>query len=257
MAGDGACATSGGGCTLRAAIEEANALGIDTNISLPAGTYGISQGELPVTGTIVLRGQDGTTVEGEFSDDSPSRIFHVMGSGDLRISTMIIQNGEVEESENDGPALGGGAIANEGLLRMERVLIRNSYADVLGGLISNSGAMTIVDATMSGGGTFFEGGAGIFNDVGAEAILVRTLISGNDCEHDSRGGGILNYGEMTITDSTLRDNTAVIGSNVLNDTGATLTIEDSEFIGGNEFDGEGGILNRGTLVNDGGNTFSP
>lgn len=37
--GNGVCATAGGDCTLRAAIQEANALAGDDTITLPAGTY--------------------------------------------------------------------------------------------------------------------------------------------------------------------------------------------------------------------------
>lgn len=37
--GDGVCATAGGQCTLRAAIQEANALAGADTITLPAGTY--------------------------------------------------------------------------------------------------------------------------------------------------------------------------------------------------------------------------
>src|SRR3954470_13424194 len=37
--GNGACADSGGACSLRAAITEANALGGADIITLPAGTY--------------------------------------------------------------------------------------------------------------------------------------------------------------------------------------------------------------------------
>ena len=47
LAGDGICADSGGGCSLRAAITEANALAGADIITLPAGTYTIT---LPTTG---------------------------------------------------------------------------------------------------------------------------------------------------------------------------------------------------------------
>src|SRR5512139_933240 len=40
--GDGLCATAGGACTLRAAIQEANAKAGDDTIDVPAGTYILS-----------------------------------------------------------------------------------------------------------------------------------------------------------------------------------------------------------------------
>src|SRR5206468_13059729 len=62
--GDGLCATSGGQCTLRAAIEEANALPGADIVNLPAGTYSISLGagdfnaasDLHITDELEIRG---------------------------------------------------------------------------------------------------------------------------------------------------------------------------------------------------------
>ena len=42
--GDGACATVGGNCTLRAAVMETNALAGADTISIPAGTYNMVLG---------------------------------------------------------------------------------------------------------------------------------------------------------------------------------------------------------------------
>src|SRR5919197_1300453 len=58
--GDGACAPAGGTCTLRAAVQETNALGGTNTINVPAGTYTLTlagvdedaaaSGDLDVTG---------------------------------------------------------------------------------------------------------------------------------------------------------------------------------------------------------------
>src|SRR2546421_12222430 len=42
--GDGVCATSGGSCTLRAAVMEGNKALVIANITLPAGTYTLTIG---------------------------------------------------------------------------------------------------------------------------------------------------------------------------------------------------------------------
>lgn len=53
--GNGVCATAGGACTLRAAIQEANAFGGNDVITLPVGIYAL---------TIPCRDpKDGDTVE--------------------------------------------------------------------------------------------------------------------------------------------------------------------------------------------------
>ncbi|HEX7133048.1 MAG TPA: hypothetical protein VF228_10750 [Iamia sp.] len=50
--GDGVCATGGGQCSLRAAVEEANALDTRTEITVPAGP--VQEADLTVTGAITL-----------------------------------------------------------------------------------------------------------------------------------------------------------------------------------------------------------
>src|SRR4051812_28637704 len=69
LPGDGICATAVGECTLRAAIQETNALpGADT-ITLPAGTYLLTlgsgdldaSGDLDVRDTLAIEGAGATT----------------------------------------------------------------------------------------------------------------------------------------------------------------------------------------------------
>ena len=73
--GNGVCADSGGNCSLRAAITEANALGGSNTITLPAGTY---------TTTLVAANED-LNAGGDFDITSPLTI-NGAGSG-----TTIIQ----------------------------------------------------------------------------------------------------------------------------------------------------------------------
>lgn len=53
--GDGMCATSSGECTLRAAIEETNALDGPNTVTVPAGTY--YTGDLEITDDLTLTGE--------------------------------------------------------------------------------------------------------------------------------------------------------------------------------------------------------
>src|SRR3989442_3563837 len=84
--GNGSCATAGGTCTLRAAIQEANAhTGADT-IMVPAGTYLLTipgrgedaavTGDLDITDdvTITGAGADSTIVDGNRID----RLFEIL-----------------------------------------------------------------------------------------------------------------------------------------------------------------------------------
>lgn len=83
--GDGSCRTSSGVCTLRAAIQEANALAGRDRIEIPAGTYeitvarrgsnGADSGDFDITGpvTVVGAGAGKTTVgAGQRPGGSPS-----------------------------------------------------------------------------------------------------------------------------------------------------------------------------------------
>src|SRR5438874_2257693 len=77
--GDGVCATAAGACTLRAAIQEANALpGLDI-IVVPAGTYVLTLGELKIQSDLVIDGRAPTrrpltaTISAGFSRSPPGQ----------------------------------------------------------------------------------------------------------------------------------------------------------------------------------------
>src|SRR5215207_3850749 len=98
--GDGLCQTREGECTLRAAIQEANAWEGADSISIPAGTFALSiagsgedaaaTGDLDITDGLTISGAGiGVTIleAGELD-----REFHVQ-SGTLSLSRLTIQNG--------------------------------------------------------------------------------------------------------------------------------------------------------------------
>src|SRR5207245_6274342 len=107
--GNGACATSGGSCTLRAAIQEANFSAAADTINLPAGTYQLTNtgsnedaaatGDLDIGSDLTIQGAGPatTTVDGLGQD----RVFDVFG-GSVAINGIVIYNG------NPGSAPGGG-----------------------------------------------------------------------------------------------------------------------------------------------------
>ena len=108
--GDGACATAGGDCTLRAAIQEANASYPEQReVLIPRGTYVLtrhgldddaSHGDLDVrlVGQIVGAGQSRTVVDGDDAD----RVFDVHQGAEGSMSHLAIRHGRA----TDGP--GGG-----------------------------------------------------------------------------------------------------------------------------------------------------
>ena len=91
--GDGSCVTSGGPCSLRAAIEEANAPVGDDTISLPAGTYTLTLGaELTISSILTLTGADTTIIEAATTSGTAStRVINVTG-GTVSISGVTIRH---------------------------------------------------------------------------------------------------------------------------------------------------------------------
>src|SRR2546427_11429775 len=158
--GDGTCATAGSTCTLRAAIQEANAhTGPDT-IMLPAGAYlltiagqaedAAATGDLDITDDLTIAGTstDSTILDGNGID----RIFDVFNTASrVEISGLTIRNG------NPGPGAGGlstagygGGIYNSSVLALSNVIVTTNTAAVNGGGIENHGDITLINSGVSG-----------------------------------------------------------------------------------------------------------
>ncbi len=242
--GDGRCAgvailpgfppTIVGGCSLRAAIMEANALtaanpSVETTINLPVGTYKLTRagrgedaaltGDLDVTGKVKIVGADANNaiVDGNFID----RVFQVRAGGSLNLSGLKIQNGLTDSAASEF----GGGILNQGTLTMNAVImggntaigggnIATSVGSVLtvtesiiasstatgsgfgGGGINNGGTMTLTNVTVNGNVN-----DGIRTSSGAApAALTNVTISGNS------GFGILSNGQTTLVNVTITGN---------------------------------------------------
>lgn len=88
--GDGIAADDNGFTTLRAALEEANALvGADT-ITLPTGTITLdhTSGPLPVSDNITIHGTDGSQIDGTAFAEA----FSIFGSGQLRLDQVNVSS---------------------------------------------------------------------------------------------------------------------------------------------------------------------
>ena len=112
----------------------------------------------------------------------------------------------------------------------------------------DSGVVGISGLTIENGIGFI--GGGILN--GGTITLTDSTVSGNAAEF-GLGGGILNGGTATITDSTISGNTAVDGGGIINGgfrgfNGGTMTLTDSTVSGNTASDNGGGIFNGGTAT---------
>ncbi len=190
--GDAACLTAAGQCSLRAAIQEANALAGADVITLPAGVYPLnigSQGEdaaaggdLDITSEITINGAaaNTTVVDGMKRD----RVFHVLHTGVATINKLTIRNGNANV---DG--MGGGLSNRGGVVTLNDCNVYRNLGSAFGGGLDNNSF----------------GGQGEANSTMAQMTVNRCTISNNIVM--GNGGGISNNdGVLIINDSTIRDN---------------------------------------------------
>ena len=200
--GDGLCAATDGSCTLRAAIQEANAnAGTDT-IEIPAGTYtltiaGIKEdqsafGDLDITDALIIvgSGENETIINANRLD----RVFHNFAASD--ISNLTILGGQARDE------LYGSGIRNEAPLKLKSVTVRENgnikypaYPEVemhaFSQGIFTSADLLIEDSQIEANGVGKGGngvtGGGLALSDASTTTLIDTVVSNNEA---SEGGGI-------------------------------------------------------------------
>ena len=240
---DGVCNVD---CSLREALNFANAQPGPHHIVLPPGTYTLPASPaftegLPITGdvTIIGSGQDTTILDGA----QRSRLFTVSESGRLKLARLSLVNGssptpggailnhgqtlliqvglrdnrvQVPATAPEGDLSQGGALANFGDMAMQGVRFENNgvYAwnrspAARGGAIFNAARLIVRD------GAFL---ANMATSAGAEegwggalynlgvADIARSAFIGNEVKVWGFGAAILNLGVLQLSNSTLSAN---------------------------------------------------
>lgn len=123
-------------------------------------------------------------------------------------ATLNLSNGTL----TGGWGGNGGGLANEGgTANLKDVNITGCIGDDRGGGISNQGTLTMTGGSISGNtskdGIDPKGGGGLFNYKDATATLTGVSITGNKADIYG-GGGICNFGALTIDGCTITGNTA-------------------------------------------------
>jgi CSLREA domain-containing protein len=262
--GDGVCnAGAPFGCTLRAAVQEANALPGGDSV-LVDGTYNLTRlgpgedfadrGDLDIRDHLAIIGTGPfTVIDGQRSD----RVIDIHAVGPVPVlvtlGDMAVRNGY--SGPNDG-----GAIRNAGHLNTVQFVVSSSVSELRGGGIAGVGAASFeirttgitgnragsADCSIPG-----RGGGGLFvaSTASPHVVLTETYVTNNvSCTH---GGGILADGAIRLFDVSVRTNSASssagrgggIQANVIEMEQVGLDSNRSYTGGGLWFRGEARILN--------------
>nr|MBA2735792.1 hypothetical protein [Pyrinomonadaceae bacterium] len=214
---DNLCLDAAGGCTLRAAIQQANALAGNDTITFALNTpttINLRLGELSVLQSVTITGPGAKnlTIQRDPSI-ALGRIFNIQGPfGDgttVNISGVTIANGKM------GTDFGGGIRNAPGnTLNLSGVIDRDNSAEVGAGFL-NYGTLNIVNSTINNNIANSEGG-GIHNQSIGTVNIANTTISDNRATNF--GGGIATFNQMTLNNVTISNNTAgVRGGGIYNE----------------------------------------
>lgn len=227
--GDGLCsALNGGGCSLRAAVQEANALFGADGVYLPPGTYALSlagagedlaaSGDLDITSAITLLGT-GWAVTTIAMVSYADRLFDIQGFSGLELGDLTLTGGSVA-------GVGGGIqVRTGGTLAVRRSRIQGCLAHHGGAIGTLGGSVTIEDAELSGNWalsdppTWYARGPAVAADEQATVTVRRSSL------HDNRtdGGSLFN---VAVWSSSLTVESSSLVNNVFSSGGIEATLSD-------------------------------
>ena len=257
--GDNVCDDGAGNCTLRAAIQQANATpGADTITFTVTGTIHLATA-LPNLSTDITVSGPGANQLTISRDTDGFYSINVAPGVTAGISGLTLTGGAVSPF----PIRNGGGITNGGTLNLMSCAVSDNIGPgivnydagkltltnctVSGntdqGIDISTGTVNVINSTVSGNSVNGGFGAGIEN--GGVLKITGSTISGN-----TGGSGLFNHSTATIENSTVSGNTAGAGAGIYNN--GTLTLTNVTVSGNtatvNRFDGGGGIENGGTLT---------
>lgn len=252
--GDGACATAAGFCSLRAAVQEANAHpGADTITFAVAGTITLASGELAVSDDLTVDGPGARNLT--ISGGDISRIFHIEPGVTASLSGLTLTHGSAGFNQ---PYYWGGAVFDDhATLKLSDSTIADNHAVEGGGLFNDSGRATISGSTFTGNTSDFTGAAfqNDYETAPATATVTNSTFYANSA--GSNAGGIMNsQSSLTVTNSTIVDNVSDLpGAGINSYQGyqggaATLT---NTIVADNTDPYIGGSNCQGSVGNGGGN----
>ena len=239
---DGLCADAAGACTLRAAVDQTNALPGHDTIVLPAGVYSLTlaaAGDLEVFDDLTIRGDGAgmTVVDAAWAD----RVLHLRPGWALTVTGVTLRNGQTADGGSATTRGRGGAVLNErGTLFLGDVILRGNAAAARSAQAGAGGAIYNLEGTVTLSNTLLEDNDAI--DVNGGPVLGGALY--ND------GGALFIYGSAFLGNvSGAREGFIAAGGALYNEAGR-VTIDRAYFA----FNGTQAIeaAYGGAIHNDGG-----
>jgi len=169
----------------------------------------------------------------------------IANTGTLNLDDSTITDNEVPATYGDG-----GGVSNSGTMFLDNVIVSNNMADDVGGGIANldiASNLTINNCTVTSNVAGMLGG-GIDNR--GTLSLTDTTLSNNSVDHYHGGGINAQFGIVTLNNSIIKDNNALrSGGGIYNGNESTLSLHNSTMSGNTTslFDG-GGIFNDSGVV---------
>lgn len=237
---DGICATQTGECTLRAAVQTANATPGADRIILPSGNYYLSVGSSVETdeddSIYDLDLFEAVTIVGEDSSNRPvidannlHRVFHVVNPagtfitfpGNVLFKDLVVQNGSDQH---------GGCLYNRAQeIELDNVHFEGCVASLNGGAVnSESGPMTVEQSS------FVSNDAGYRSGGGAIYINRRLTINESRFEQNTAqyGSAVYTRASTKVTESTFVENISSVGGGLYlygSNYSDVLFVQDSQF----------------------------
>lgn len=256
--GDGTCAWTTGAppaarCTLRAAVEEANALAGDDAIVVTAGfVIRLTNGPISITSNLAISSPAGGAARPVVDGGEASRLFEVLapGGGEVRFTNLVLRNGRALGGGSDGR--GGAILANAGsyALVIEGCDLVDNVAGGGGALSASNQSVRIVGSTLANNqlqqplGEVSAAGAAVWlAGSAATARIEASTISGNSSLRAGGGAAVTASGlaELRLVNSTVSGNP----SGGLTSDGSDLALVNATIAGNSSFgvrlEGDGAI----------------
>ncbi len=220
-------------CTLRAAIQDANAAAGADAITVPAGTFTLTRagggaaftGDLDVTDDLTITGA-GTRATSVVGGAAPfdDRVFDIQPGASATITGLTITGGKATDA--------GGGAWNEGDLTLDGVAVKGNDSKFGAGIASIGGNLDLTDSTVSGNSAQL--GGGVVNQEGGATNITNSTISGNWSSGDSVGVVAGSDARINILNSTIASNTSPrLGGGILVTEPGTLVNVKNTIVAGN------------------------